>query len=140
MNGPSKSAAIPQSFRLENTMENTQPGLHSLAVRLELLEAQNRRWKCASVILGLVTASLLLTAAKPTENMDPSVVRAHVVEAQDFLLQGTDGQVHARLHMSGSHSPSLQFYDEKGDIIWSANQSPIMVPTKYAGQGARTWK
>ena len=82
------------------------------------------------MILGLLTASLLLTAAKPTENMDPSVVRARVVEAQDFLLKGSDGQVRARLHMSESHSPSLQFYDQNGDIIWTANQSPILLPAK----------
>jgi hypothetical protein len=111
-------------------MEHTQPGLHSLAARLDRLEAQNRKWKLASAVLGLVAASLLLTAAKPTENMDPALVRARVVEAQDFLLKGADGQVHARLHMSGSRSPSLQFYDEKGDIIWSANQPPTVVPAK----------
>lgn len=111
-------------------MNHTQPELDSLAARLDRLEAQNQKWKSASAVLGLVTLSLLLTAAKPTENMDPAVVRARVVEAQDFLLKGTDGQVHARLHMSGSYAPSLQFYDEKGDIIWSANQSPVVVPTK----------
>jgi hypothetical protein len=130
MNGPSKSAAIPESFRVEKTMKHTQPELDCLAARLDRLEAQNRKWKSASAVLGLVTVSLLMTAAKPTENMDPAVVRARVVEAQDFLLKGADGQVHARLHMSGSRSPSLQFYDEKGDIIWSANQSPVVVPTK----------
>jgi len=127
-------------------MKYTEPELEPLVARLEKLEAQNRKWKLASILLGLSSLSLVLMAAKSADHLDPRVVHARTVEAQDFVLKDEDGQVRARLTLNAnkfSHdrnildptdptygSSALQFYDDKGDPIWTAPQAPLMLPAK----------
>jgi hypothetical protein len=125
-------------------MPSANPDLRALSARLDKLETQARRWKLASIVTALSSASLILIAARPADHIDSSVIRARSVEAEDFILKDQDGQVHARLSLrphsrkfgqSFSASPagtasSLQFYDQNGEAIWTAPQSPTMVPTK----------
>jgi hypothetical protein len=109
---------------------------------VEKLESQNRRWKVATLLLALSSATLVLAAAKPADRIDPNVVRARVVEAQDFILKDEDGQVHARLSLTpdvkaigrisiypNPEGPSLRFYDESGRVIWTAPQR-MVIPAK----------
>jgi hypothetical protein len=118
---------------------------HSLAARIDKLESQNRKWKLASILLGVVTASWLAMAAKPSDHFDPNVLRVRSVEAQDFILKDEDGQVYARLtlnptnkiekkgrqmFMEGTAGPALQFYDEKGNPVWTEPRLPGMIPAK----------
>ena len=42
-------------------MPSTNPDLQALSARLDKLETQARRWKLASIVLALSSASLILT-------------------------------------------------------------------------------
>lgn len=72
-------------------MEFSQVDVHTLAARIEKLEAANRRWKSASAIALLFVLSLLLlstrhaervAAAARAERVDQDVLRVHTVEAR----------------------------------------------------------
>ena len=129
-------------------MDFTQSELHLLAARVEKLEAQNRRWKLAGVFFALFGVSLVLMAAKPADRMEPPVVRASAVEAQEFILKDTDGHVYARLSLGRALAtkqanglyffpnkavagqPALQFFDDKGDVVWTAPTKAEFMPAK----------
>ncbi len=131
-------------------MNQTETDLRSLAARGEKLEAQNRRWKIASTLLALLGASFLAIGAKPADRIEPTVLRATSVEAHEFILKDEDGHVHARLSLSpsvlGMKQPNgllrmvpsqlvpgqaaLQFYDERGQVLWTAPSNPMMIPVK----------
>jgi hypothetical protein len=125
-------------------MPSANSDMQALSARLDKLETQARRWKLATMLLALSSASLILIAARPADHIDSSVIRARSVEAEDFILKDQDGQVFARLSLRGhgkklgqsfSASPagsgsSLEFYDQNGEAIWRAPQSPTMLPTK----------
>lgn len=125
-------------------MLSANSDLQAVSARLDKLETQNRRWKLAVMVVALSSTSLVLIAAKPADHIDPSVIRARSIEAEDFILKDQDGQVHARLSLrphakkfgqSFSPSPagstsSLEFYDQNGEAIWTAPQSPTMMPAK----------
>jgi hypothetical protein len=117
----------------------------SLAARMDKLESQNRKWKLASILLGVATASLLAMAAKPADHFDPNVLHVRSVEAQDFVLKDEDGQVYARLtlnptnkiekkgrqmFMEGTAGPALQFYDEKGNPVWTEPRPAGIIPAR----------
>jgi hypothetical protein len=120
--------------------------VQALAARVAKLEAQNRKWKLASILLALASGSLVLMAAKPADHIDLNVIRARTVEAQDFVLKDEDGQVHARLTLNPANNrqvnggrtlilnpafgPALQFYDNKGNAIWTAPQEPAVIPAR----------
>ncbi len=129
-------------------MDFTQSELHLLAARVEKLEAQNRRWKLAGVFFALSSVSLVVMAAKPADRIEPPVVRAGTVEAQEFILKDTDGHVYARLSLgralatkqpngtyfipykSVAGQASLQFFDDKGDVVWTAPTKAEFMPAK----------
>jgi hypothetical protein len=127
-------------------MKYPEMDLQAIAARVAKLEAQNRKWKLASLLLALASGSLVLVAAKPADRIDPNVIHARTVEAQDFVLKDEDGQVHARLTLNPPNKrqvnggrtvivnpafgPALQFYDDKGNAIWTAPQEPAMIPAR----------
>jgi hypothetical protein len=131
-------------------MNFSQTDLGLLAARVQRLEASNRRWKLASGVLLLCGSSLALMGAKPADRIEPPAVRASTVEAREFILKDESGQVHARLTLSPSVSgkkqpndrvyllpgqgsagqATLEFYDDKGDVLWTAPTTPTMVPAK----------
>ena len=129
-------------------MDFTQSELHLLTSRVEKLEAQNRRWKLASFFFALSGVSLMLMAAKPADRIEPPVVRAGAVEAQEFVLKDTDGHVYARLSLgralakkqpnglylipnkAAAGQPALQFFDDKGDVLWTAPTKTELIPVK----------
>ena len=112
--------------------------LETLAERVEKLETQNRWWKLASVLSAFFCISLLLLGAKAADRSESTIVRAHTIEAQDFILKDEDGRVYARMSLNPSKKlkpdgrvymiPSqetpgqaaLEFYGEKGNITWIA--------------------
>ena len=134
-------------------MNSSPLDIQNLAARVEKLEAANRRWKLSTAVLLLSGVSILLLGAKPADRIEPQgVIRARTVEAQDFVLKDDDGLVYARFSLIPSPltknqngqpftapgSPrryatpepvlpgqaSLQFYDEKGQLVWSAPTKP----------------
>jgi hypothetical protein len=120
-------------------MQSTNTELRSLAARIDKLEAQNRKWKIATILLAASSAPLVLMAAKPADQLNPSVAHARTVEAQDFVLKDNDGQVRARLTVRprsdvkgdlllNPHRPALQFYDDNGQPFWTIPQQPGMIP------------
>ena len=97
-------------------MNSSQIDVQTLAVRIERLEAANRRWKSASAIalLFLVSTLLLSTrhaervaaAARP-DRIEQEVLHVRTVEAQDFILKDGDGHVHARFGLAPSIDEKL---------------------------------
>lgn len=126
-------------------MTSTNSDLQALSARLDKLETQARRWKLASVILALSSTSLVLIAAKPADRIDSAVIHARTVEAQDFVVKDEEGQIRARLtwnpqmkkdlndpatNRNAPLGPVLQFYNGNGDTIWTAPQTPTMIPAR----------
>ncbi len=131
-------------------MTDTVSDLQALAARVEKLEAENRRWKLASALSLLSGVLLVLMGAKPVDRVEPPVIRASTVEAQDFVLKDEGGRMRARLSLNPGGkeveikgrvyrllSPqtipgqaALQFYDDKGDIVWTVPANPTLVPVK----------
>lgn len=93
-------------------------------------------------------AERVAAAAKP-DRIEQDVLHARTVEAQDFVLKDAEGRVYARfsitpnvmaMDQSGRVLPpgslrfndvplppgqaSIQFYDEKGKVLWSAPAKP----------------
>jgi hypothetical protein len=139
-------------------MNSSLVDVQTLAVRVEKLEAANRRWKSASAIALLFVLSLLLlstrhaervaAAARP-DRIEKDVLHVRTVEAQDFVLKDADGHVYARLSLSprvdvkrsggtylmpsdgaGPGQPSLQFYNDKGDVVWTAPSAAQFIPAR----------
>jgi hypothetical protein len=132
-------------------VNSTNPELQILAARVERLEARNRRWKLISALIALSGVSLVLMGAKPADRIDPPMVRASTVEAQEFILKDEIGHVYARLSLNPSlpkvtqkgrtyfipsdslaiaGQPALQFFDDKGDVVWTVPQQPLLRPVK----------
>ena len=134
-------------------MNPSSVDVQALAARVKKLESANRRWKSASVIALLFVLSMLLlstrhaervrAAAKP-DRIEPDVLHVRTVEARDFVLKDEDGHVYARFSITPSPTvmdpngrsarpydlpvisgpASLQFYDEKDKVVWSAPSKP----------------
>jgi hypothetical protein len=78
----------------------------------------------------------------PPEQAPSEISGVPTVEAQEFILKDSDGKVYGRLslHMAGKwlrKSPeanvdqaSLQFFDERGDVVWTAPTIPHFQPIK----------
>lgn len=145
-------------------MNSSPVGVQTLADRVAKLESANRRWKSASAIVLLFVISVLLIATRPAERVaaaanadriEPDVLHARSVEAQEFLLKDENGHVFARFSLTPSlaamdqngrllppdslrlyNAPvipgqaSLQFYDEKGKLVWSAPSRPQFMTVK----------
>jgi hypothetical protein len=121
-------------------MNSSHTNLDLLAARVQKLEASNHRWKFVSALLLLSGVSALLMGAKPADRLQPPVVRAGSVEAQEFILKDETGHVYARLSLNPSvprttqkgrtyifpsdtfpgGEAALQFYNEKGEVLWTA--------------------
>jgi hypothetical protein len=138
-------------------MNSSQLDVQTLAVRIERLEAANRRWKSASAIALVFVLSLLLlstrhaervaAAARP-DRVDPDVLKIRTIEAQDFVLKDEDGHIYARLSFSpqarvkkngGTYllpdgvvpgQPSLQFFDDEGKVLWTAPSAAQFLPAR----------
>jgi hypothetical protein len=133
-------------------MNSSQANLDLLAARVQKLEASNHRWKLLNALLVLSIASVVLMGAKPADRLQPPVVRAASVEAQEFILKDESGHVYARLSLNPSPSarkqangrtylipsdslanpgqPALQFFDDKGDVVWTVPQEPTLRQVK----------
>ncbi|HUC53746.1 MAG TPA: hypothetical protein VMR90_06850 [Candidatus Cybelea sp.] len=121
-------------------MNSSQITLDVLAARVEKLEVSIRRWRFLSAVLLLSGLSVFLMGAKPADRIEPNVIRASSFEAQEFILKDETGHVYARLSLKPSlpkinqkgrtylfpgdtfpgGEAALQFYDEKGDVLWTA--------------------
>jgi hypothetical protein len=132
-------------------MNTEQINLQTLAARVAKLETANRRWKSANAIALLFVISLLFlstrhaervaAAAKP-DRVESDVLHVRSVEAQDFVLRDESGHVYARLtlspdqkklsgHTFGKISQAmLQFYDDKGDVVWTDPAQGGFIPVK----------
>jgi len=132
-------------------MNSSQANLDLLVARMQSLEASNHRWKLLNAVLVLSVASVVLMGAKPADRLQPNVVRAGSVEAQEFILKDETGHVYARLSLSPSlpkvtqkgrtylipndslavpGQPALQFFDDKGDVVWTVPQEPTLRPVR----------
>ena len=123
-------------------MDPSEKILENLAVRITKLEVQSRRWKLATVLLGLIGIVFVLLGAKPAQRMEPTVLRARTVEAEQFTLKGVDGHTYARLildpdlqresdHALGTLSPAaLEFYDVNGRVAVILPTPPKVTPLR----------
>ncbi len=133
-------------------MNSSQANLDLLAARVQKLEASNRHWRLVNALLLLSGVSVVLMGAKTADRLEPPVVRAGTVEAQEFVLKDETGHVYARLSLNPSTrrimqsngrtylipnnslaipgQPALQFFDDKGDVVWTVPQEPMLRPVK----------
>lgn len=133
-------------------MNSSPVDVQSLAARIEKLEFANRRWKSASAIAPLLILFLLLLSTRHTERVaaaarpdriESDVLHARSVEAQDFVLKDSQGRVYARFSLlrraggRNNFTPSqsvsqatLQFYDDKGDVLWTAPSKAQFIPAR----------
>ncbi|HKV60494.1 MAG TPA: hypothetical protein VJO16_01160 [Candidatus Acidoferrum sp.] len=138
-------------------MNSPQANLDLLFARVQKLEASNRRWRLLNAALLLTGVSVALMGAKPADRLEPNVIRAGTVEAQEFTLKDTDGHVYARLSLGGTSAnilanglnslpnqnglqfmpnrvtpsqPALQFFDDRGNVVWTVPQEPTLRPAK----------
>ena len=112
----------------------------SLARRIEVLEFEVRRWKLRTIVVLIgMTVLLIAAAAAPQVRASPEdpfvqQVPAGKLTAHDFTLVGEDGTPYARLFTrqlraasgegsSAKNQPFLEFYDSKGNVVWSAPPS-----------------
>lgn len=120
-----------------------------LEIRIERLEAQNRRFKLGALTLlvALVSVSLLAqtkqtkkTAPKPAA-ASGAPVTPDQIEAHSFLLKDANGKVRAELSMTGT-GPGLKLRDESGVALVTISlndegpQGPLMLmsdPQHHAG-------
>jgi len=91
-------------------MNSQQANLDLLAARVQSLETSNHGWKLLNAVLVLSIASVVLMGAKPADRLEPNVIRAGSVEAQEFILKDETGHVYARLSLN----PSLPRITQKG--------------------------
>src|SRR5437879_13443027 len=118
-------------------MNSPEANLDLLVARVQKLEGSNRRWRLLNALLLLSGVSVVLMGAKPADRLEPNVIRAGSVEAQEFILKDETGHVYARLSLNPSipkttqkgrtyllpndkfpgGEAALQFYDEKGAVI-----------------------
>lgn len=139
-------------------MELSRVDVQNVVVRIEKLESANRRWKSASTIAFLFVISMLLlstrhaervAAATRADSIEPDVLHARTVEAQDFVLKDADGHVCARLSLSplvdvkkkgGMYltprdgalpgQAALQFYNDKGEVVWTVPSAAQLLPAR----------
>src|SRR3977135_3895281 len=112
-------------------MHSMNQELEILAARVEKLEVQNRRWKLVSAVFVLSGVSLVLAGAKAADRIESPAIHAKTVEAQEFILKDSDGQVYGRLslRMAGKRVPDgkagaanvdqgpLQVFDAPGHVV-----------------------
>lgn len=101
----------------------------SVNTRIDRLERQLRRWKLITVVLLVGAAGLVIAGpAVSQENLVPFDDRGSIqippnrLAAHDFTLVGKDGKIYGRLFMKGN-SPTLEFYNQHGDLVWSTPPS-----------------
>jgi hypothetical protein len=133
-------------------MNSTQTSLDLLASRVQELEASNRRWKLVNALLALSAVSVALMGAKAADRIEPPVVHAGTVEPQEFILKDQAGHVYARLSLNPAApamktrkgrtyfmssqwisipgQAALQFYDDKGEVLWTVPSKDQFVPVK----------
>lgn len=133
-------------------MRETNQDVQDLTIRVEKLEAQNRRWKLTSMVIALMGISLVVVGAGRSDTPDSPVIRAKTVEAQDFVLKDEQGRIRARLglysypsgkevrshgnvyHLQGGKAiagqAALQFLDESGEEVWVEPRVPSVEQLK----------
>lgn len=99
----------------------------NLIERVEKLEQQAQRWRSGFILLLVITIAVLAIAAVPAQQIgfdDQGSIQVPVskLKARDFTLVGTDGKPCAHLYTK-DNAPVLEFYDHKGDLIWSVPPS-----------------
>jgi hypothetical protein len=90
-------------------MESNHRAFEVLAQRVEKLERQNRRWRCAGLILMVGLGSLFAMAQVKTPKVAPPKA-TKPLEAGKFILQDGLGAKRAELGMFADR-PVLVFYD-----------------------------
>jgi len=99
---------------------------NQLLQRIERLEHSNRQWRLAALVLLLGCLVLLVAGF---DFAQPNLVKARSVEAQNFILRDSDGQVRARMAI-GDDGPRLDFFDEEGKVVSSVPLKAEMRPAR----------
>jgi hypothetical protein len=108
-------------------MTTAEVNLHELALRVRVLEKQNRRWKIFSLLALLLLAFSLTVGVRAQGDIEPNLLRAKGVEAQSFVLKDGAGNVRAALRMNGNR-PVLELYDAFGHVTWSTPAKGVATP------------
>ncbi len=100
----------------------------SLRKRVDALEAQNRRYMKAGIVVLIVAACAVFMAQTTAKR---------TVEAEEFVLHDASGRVRAKLFMLGDVFPSLALMDKKGvtrATLTAGPQGPGLALTDASGR------
>jgi len=97
-----------------------------LLERIQTLEAQNRRWRLASLLAFLLLAASLAKGLM-AQGLQAPQTRMQTIEAQSFLLRDSNGNMRGQLSMK-ENKPSLDLYDAAGKVIWSTSAGARLLP------------
>jgi hypothetical protein len=106
-----------------------------LSARVATLESQLRHWRLATTCLAMLFAVVVLVAAAspgqgrsfPGDQGSIVQVTPTRIASRSFVLVGKDGTVYARLTAQDG-VPTMDFYDARGNVIWSAPPRVGFVP------------
>ncbi len=104
-------------------MQTLETMLGSLADRVAILEAQNRRLKKAIIALLIVSSAVIGMGQGASKK---------IIEANEFVLRDASGKPRARLSMEVENRPTLSFYSDKGNLTTSlaGGDEPFLVLNK----------
>lgn len=100
-------------------METQTPDVHTILVRLEKLERQNRRLKRGAVAVLIAISALLLMGQGRL---------SRTIEANKFVLKDADGRARAEMDLQSGGNPTLCFRDANGypTILMGGGDEPSL--------------
>ena len=102
-------------------MTTSEIDLHALLERVQKVEAQNRRWRLASLIAFVLFLASFTVGLAHGQQPQPSQT---TLEAQSFVLKDAKGTVRGQLSVK-SDKAALELYDASGKVIWSTATRPM---------------
>ncbi|HLX74001.1 MAG TPA: hypothetical protein VKR26_04660 [Terriglobales bacterium] len=104
-----------------------------LEQRLERLEKQGRRWRAATLVLGLAVGVLLTAGFSGQNQFDRGFIlppqRPEGIRARAFLLTDKSGKVQGEWSVEGGQ-PVLKFYGPSGKVLWLAPPKAELKPAQ----------
>lgn len=100
-------------------MDENRTNMQQLAGRIAKLERQNRFWKWGGLSALVLLAMSLVAGVRAQEVRDQMPYRGNTVEAQRFLLKGSNGKVLGEWS-STAGGGAIALYSPDGKVIWSS--------------------
>jgi hypothetical protein len=102
-------------------MNENRTDIQQLAGRIAKLERQNRFWRLGGLLALLMLALSLVAGLRAQDVRSQMPYRGNTVEAQRFLLKGSDGKILGEWSASSrAGGGAIALYSPDGKVIWSS--------------------